>query len=120
MNKRTTMVFSKDVRTQLLTKCDNVYFREAKEKKTYPYVVYDLRPYMERRMVLELDLWGTREQEMALQEMADDIEDLFDSAVFSEPYYIASFTSNNDMKNVIDENKDIKHINLSIDCIYQS
>lgn len=130
MNKRFTMELVKDVRLQLLTNCPNVYFREAKEKeKAYPYIVFDVRPLVDRRMVLELDIWDIRERtvnsetvygEAEIRNLGDDIEDFFDGMVLSLPQYIASFYTNNDMKGVLDENKDIKHLNMSFDIIYQS
>lgn len=125
MNKRTTMELAKDIRTLLLTSCPRTFFREASEKKVYPYVVFDIRAYMERRMELEIDLWnvrrpGTDTAEKELNDLADTIEDQLDDLVLSKPLYIASFSTNNDMKNVPDENKDIKHINMSFNIIYQS
>jgi hypothetical protein len=43
-----------------------------------------------------------------------------DGMVLSEPEYIASFYTNNDMKSVPDENKDFRHLNMSFNIIYQS
>ena len=122
MNKRTTMELVKDIRTMLLTDCPRSFFREGKEKKTYPYVVFDVRAYMERRVELELDLWGLRglDTEKELNDLADTIEENIDGTVISKPSYIASFGTNNDVKDVPDENKDIKHINMSFSVIYQS
>ena len=120
MIKRTSMELVEGIRTLLLTKCDNVYFREGSENKTYPRIIFDVRPFMERRVVLEMDLWDMRGNEKNLQDLADDIEELIDGTVLSNPSYIASFGSNNDMKYVPDENKDFKHINMSFDIIYQS
>ena len=83
----------------------------------------------DRRLVLELDIWDIRERtvnsetvygEAEIRNLGDDIEDFFDGMVLSLPQYIASFYSNNDMKGVLDENKDIKHLNMSFDIIYQS
>jgi len=125
MNKRTTMELVKDIRTLLLTKCSETYFREGKETKTYPRIIFDVRPYQERRMVLELDLWSTRmngnsQGDKELCDLADSIEYMFDEHILSRANYIASFYTNNDAKSVTDENKDIKHMNMSFDIIYQS
>ena len=122
MNKRTTMELVKDIHTMLLTDCPRSFFREGKEKKIYPYVVFDVRAYMERRVELELDLWGLRgpDTEKELNDLADTIEENIDGTVISKPSYIASFGTNNDVKDVPDENKDIKHINMSFSVIYQS
>lgn len=125
MNKRTTMELIKDIRTLLLTECSEVYFLEGKENKGYPRIIFDVRPYQERRMVLELDLWdirknGNAQGDVELRNLADSIEVMLDEAILSKANYIASFYTNNDAKPVIDENKDIKHMNMSFDIIYQS
>lgn len=125
MNKRTTMELVKDIRTLLLTKCSNVYFAEGSELKTYPRIVFDVRPYQERRMVLEMDLWSMRENgnEQGIKELhdlADALEYMLDELILSKTSYIASFYTNNDAKDVADENKDFKHMNMSFDIIYQS
>lgn len=125
MNKRTTMELVKDIRTLLLTKCSNVFFAEGSETKSYPRIVFDVRPYQTRRMVLEMDFWSMRENgnsqgEKELRDLADDLENMLDEMILSKATYIASFYTNNDIKNVPDENKDFKHINMSFDIIYQS
>lgn len=125
MNKRTTMELVKDIRTLLLTKCSNVYFTEGSELKAYPRIIFDVRPYQERRMVLEMDLWSMRENgnEQGIKELhdlADTLEYMLDELVLSKTSYIASFYTNNDAKDVTDENKDFKHMNMSFDIIYQS
>lgn len=125
MNKRTTMELVKEIRTLLLTKCSNVFYIEGSEEKTYPRIVFEVRPYQERRMVLELDLWsmrvnGNAQGEKELHDLADDIEYMLDGLVVSKTAFMAAFYTNNDAKSVIDENKDFKHMNLSFDIIYQS
>ena len=120
MNKRTTMALVKGIRTQLLDKCSNVYFQEGTEDKKYPRIIMDVRPTYETRMVLELDLWNMRGEEKTLADLADTVEDLLDGMVLSEPGYMASLYTNNDMKFVPDENKDFKHVNMSFNIIYQS
>lgn len=120
MIKRQTMALVKGIRTQLLTKCANVFYLEGTEGKAYPRIVFEVRPTYETRMTLELDLWDVRGNEKTLADLADDVEDLLDGMVLSEPEYMASFYTNNDMKPVPDENKDFKHINLSFNIIYQS
>ena len=126
MNKRTTMLLVKDIRSQLLTKCPNVFYLEGSEEKTYPRIIFEARPISETKMILELDLWNYRrgenieDAEKTLFDLADSVEFLFDGMILSEPEYIASFCTNNDMKPVLDENKDFKHVNMSFDIIYQS
>jgi hypothetical protein len=119
------MELVKDIRTLLLTKCSNVFFAEGSETKSYPRIVFDVRPYQTRRMVLEMDLWSMRENgnsqgEKELRDLADDLENMLDEMILSKATYIASFYTNNDVKPVPDENKDFKHINMSFDIIYQS
>lgn len=120
MNKRTTMALVEGIRTQLFSKCPNVFYMESTEKKQYPMIVFEVRPSYETRMTLELDLWEMRGSEKALFDLADTVEEFMDGMVLSEPEYIASFYTNNDMKNVPDENKDFRHVNMSFNIIYQS
>lgn len=125
MNKRTTMELVKDIRTLLLTKCQYVYFREGEERKLYPRIIFDVRPFGDRRMVLEMDLWdirvnGNNQGEKEIHDLADTLEDMLDGTVISKSTYMASFYTNDDAKSVTDENKDFKHMNMSFDIIYQS
>jgi hypothetical protein len=103
----------------MLAKCARVYLREAVEKKTFPFVVFDVRVISDIRIVIELDLWGTRGGEAALSNLADDLEELLDGIVLSDPLFTAAIYTNSDLKWVIDEDKDIKHINLSFTATYQ-
>lgn len=119
MINRSLNAFCKALRTQMLTKCTRVYLREASEQKTFPYVVFDVRVISEIRIVVELDIWGQRGGEVALQNLADDIEVLLDGMVISDPLFIASIYTNNDLKWLLDDDKDIKHINMSFDATYQ-
>lgn len=119
MNNRSITAFWKAIRAQLETLCKRVYFREAPENKTFPYIVFDVRNATDIRIILELDLWGVRDEEVTLQTLADDLEELIDGMVLSESLFMASLYSNNDLKWVADENKDIKHINMSFTATYQ-
>lgn len=120
MFNRDSMALNKGIKAQLLPLCFRVYLREAQEKKEFPYIVFDARPIGEYRAVVELDLWGVRGSEFALQKLADDIEEHLHGSVLSAPQYLANPLSNNDQKWVPDENKDILHINMSFDCIYHN
>lgn len=119
MRNRSLMAFCKNLKTQMQTYCARVYLREAEEKKTFPYVVFDVRAASELRVFIELDIWGLRGTENALQKLADDLEESLDGMVLSETLYVASIYTNNDLKWVTDDNKDIKHINMSFTATYQ-
>ena len=116
---RSLMAFCKRLKTVMLTKCQRVYLREATEKKTFPYIVFDVRVLSEIRVAIELDIWGTRAGEVALQDLADNIEELLDGYVLSDPLFAAALYTNSDLKWVEDEDKDIKHINMSFSATYQ-
>lgn len=116
---RSLMAFCKRLRAEMLLKCQRVYLREATETKTFPYIVFDVRVVSEIRVAIELDIWGERGGEIALQALADDVEELLDGQVFSDPLFTAALYTNNDLKWVPDEDKDIKHINMSFSATYQ-
>lgn len=120
MFNRESMALNKGIKNLLLPLCPRVYFREAKENKEFPYIVFETRPIGQYRAVVELDLWGVRGAEYDLQKLADDIEELMDNRIMSAPQYIANPITNNDQKWVNDDNKDILHINMSFDCIYHN
>lgn len=103
----------------MLTKCQRVYLREAAETKTFPYVVFDVRVLTDIRVAIELDIWGERGGEITLQELADNIEEYLDGMVLSDPLFTAALYTNNDLRWVTDEDKDIKHINMSFSATYQ-
>lgn len=116
---RNLMAFSKRIKAEMIKDCPRVYFREAAEKKIFPYVVYDIRVLSEIRVIFELDIWGIRDGELNLQKLADDLEEHLDGSIISDPLFMASIYTNNDLKWVTDEDKDIRHINMSFTCTYQ-
>lgn len=120
IRNRHLMDFCKRIRTEMLKQCDRVYLREAEEKKTFPYVVFDVRALTDVRVTLELDLWGTRPGEETLADLADNLEEALDGLAISEPEFIAALYTNNDLKWVNDDDKDIKHVNLSFTVTYQA
>ena len=120
IRNRHLMDFCQRIRTEMLKQCDRVYLREAEEKKTFPYVVFDVRTLTDVRVTLELDLWGTRPGEKTLADLADNLEEALDGLAISEPEFIAALYTNNDLKWVNDDDKDIKHVNLSFTATYQA
>lgn len=120
MNKRTMPELIKDVKALITNSCPTTYYMQAAEQKVFPYVVFDVRPAGDSRVVVELDLWGQRGSEMELLGLASDIEVALDEYIIDADSYTATLWSNSDMKWVDDENKDIRHINFSFYSIYQS
>lgn len=119
MRNRALNAFCKAIRTEMVKDCPRVFLREANEKKTFPYIVFDVRTATEIRVIMELDIWGTRGSEVALSDLADKLEEHLDGLVLSDPSFCASLYTNNDLKWVVDEDKDIKHINMSFTATYQ-
>ena len=120
MNKRTTSDCIADVRTELLKHVDYSYYREAPEEKTFPYVVFDVRPMGDDMMVVELDMWAKRPNQISLLDTANEIEAALDGFIIDSPAYTLALFSNNDGKWLIDEDKDFLHFNLSFNGVYQS
>ena len=120
MIRRTTSEVIKDMRTKLLGLNQRVYYHEAPESKTYPYIVFDVRPMGENMMTVELDLWSMRPDQIAILDLATRIEESFDNFIFNGPLYTMALVTNNDTQWLVDEDKDILHMNLSFTGVYQA
>lgn len=94
------------------------YFRTAAENKVFPYGVFDVRKLTGGMLVIELDLWGKRGNEITLLQSAELIEELLDGYVIADINHTASITTNNDLRFVPNEDENIIHINLSFNATY--
>lgn len=94
------------------------FFRTAAESKTFPYGVFDVRKLTDGMLVVEIDLWGKRGNEISLLQDAESIEETLDGYVLADSNHTASFISNNDLKFVTDEDENIIHIILSFNATY--
>lgn len=68
----------KQLKEFLKTKCNNVFYVEAPEKALMPYIVYSLPSAYEDDefdiFTLDVDFWGTKEQLIALEELASSVK----------------------------------------------
>lgn len=91
----------------------DVYYEIADERKMYPHIVYDLEevnPTDKRRdYVLSIDLFGKDRATYDMENLADDIEDLFNSQNIPQDTILPTFYLET-RRQVPDEDKTIKHI----------
>lgn len=91
----------------------DVYYEIADERKMYPHIVYDLEevnPTDKRRdYVLSIDLFGKDRATYDMENLADDIEDLFNSQNLPQDTILPTFYLET-RRQVPDEDKTIKHI----------
>lgn len=114
------MAKTKNLRKLIMEKLQTVtggtYHKNAPKDASYPYKVFTLSsatfPNLDRDDVsLEIDLWNRSDDPKALEDIADDIEALFDGAIYqAPPIYPAFFRENRfDLE---DPDKTLQHIQL--------
>ena len=119
--RRNSNAYRTDVRNVLL-ECGvaRAYFKRAPEKKTFPYVVFDIRALGESRDVIEVDVWGLKGNEDELTNIADAIEEGTDGYIIANEKHSSLLVTNNDMKWIDDDDENIIRINLSFNATYQA
>jgi len=111
-----TSALRKLVRDKLKTVSGETYHKKASKNAAYPYKVFRLDnvafPNPDRDdMELEIDLWNRGEDPKPLEDIADQIETLFNGAIYpAPPIYPAFFRENR--YDLDDPDKDLQHIQL--------
>ena len=111
-----TKSLRKLVNEKLQTVPGETYHKKASKTATYPYKVFRLAsvafPNIDRDdMELEVDLWNRGEDQKPLEDIADDIEALFNGTIYpAPPIYPAFFRENR--YDLEDPDKDLQHIQL--------
>lgn len=111
-----TKALRKLVNEKLKTVQGETYHRKASKTAAYPYKVFQIAsvafPNLDRDdMELEVDLWNRGEDPKILEDIADEIEALFNGAIFpAPPIYPAFFRENR--YDLEDPDKELQHIQL--------
>lgn len=111
-----TSALRKLVRDKLKTVPGETYHKKASKNAAYPYKVFRLDnvafPNPDRDdMELEIDLWNRGEDPKPLEDIADQIETLFNGAIYpAPPIYPAFFRENR--YDLDDPDKNLQHIQL--------
>jgi len=103
----------KVIQTLLLTVCGNVFFETAPTDKLYPHIVWDIEridlgDLHRDDLILDVDIWDRSSDAKAIDDLADNVEALFNAANLPQQTILPAFFRI-DRKNAPDEDKKIKH-----------
>lgn len=101
------------IQSKLKTKCSNVYYEQAIDSALYPHCVYnfasiDLGDLIRDDLVLEVDVWDKGNSCTAIENLCDQIEELFNNANLPQDKILPTFFRISRIP-VKDEDKSIKH-----------
>ena len=114
MSKTTTL--RKLVREKLQTVPGESYHRTAPKDAAYPYKTFSLSSVsfpdsLRDDFELEVDIWGRANDWKAVEEIADQVEVLFNDANLPQPTIYPTFFRDN-RYNLDDPDKTLQHIQL--------
>lgn len=104
------------IQTKLSTISNNVYYENAIETAGYPHIVFtldkiNLGDLSREDYTLDIDVWDRGSSASVIEELCDEIEDLFDAENLPQDTVLPTFFK--DTRNVVDDtDKTIKHRNL--------
>lgn len=82
-----TLELRKVIKTELEKVAERVYYESASEKALFPYIVYELnssiKNYSRDDITLTIDVWDRNTSTKVVEQLADDIEQLFHSETLS-------------------------------------
>ena len=107
----------KVIQTYLLTVCDNVFYEVASDDQMFPHIVWNLTrvnlgDIHRDDFILDVDLWDRDTDAKDIDDTADAIEEMFNANNDPQETILPTFFRI-DRKNVMDEDKRIKHRILS-------
>lgn len=111
-----TKALRKLINEKMQTVPGETYHRRAPKDASYPYKVFTLTsvafPNLDRDdLELEVDLWNRGQDPKPLEDIADDIEAMFNGAIYPvPPIYPAFFRENR--YDLDDPDKDLQHLQL--------
>lgn len=107
----------KVIQGYLLTVCDNVFYETEPASKMYPHIVWNIRridlgDLHRDDLILDVDLWDRSSDSQNIDDLADSVEALFNNNNDPQETILPTFFRI-DRKNVLDNDKMIKHRVLS-------
>ena len=104
------------VQSKLKTVAANVYHEIANEKALYPHIVFsfrrlDLNDLSRQDYILEVDIWDRAKDWKNIEEIADQIEALFNDVNLPQPTIYPTFFREN-RYSLDDPDKNLQHIQL--------
>lgn len=95
-----------------------VYYELADDEAMFPHVIYGISNALysdlnRKDYTMIIDVYDKSDSAIAAEEIADNIEDLFDSKNLPQSSIYPTFYIEN-RRTVIDEDKDIKHKQITI------
>ena len=115
-----TLDLRKLIQERLLTVCANVFYETAPNDKVYPHIVWnlervDLGDIYRDDLMIDIDLWDRGTDAKRIEQIADGIEALFNSENLPQDTILPTFWRQT-RKNVLDEDKKIKHRYINLYC----
>lgn len=104
------------ITAQLLTVANNVYYENAIEGAGFPHVVFtldkvNLGDLNREDYTLDIDVWDRGTSALRIEQLCDEIEDLFDAKNNPQNTILPTFFK--DTRNVVaDADRTLKHRNL--------
>lgn len=103
---------------KLKTVCDKVYYKVADEDAMYPHIVFnardiDLGDRSRKDYVVEIDIWDKSKSAFNIEDLADNVEDLFNAENVPQEHILPTFFLL-ERKNVQDEDKTIHHVVITV------
>ncbi len=114
-----TIELRKDIKDILSEAHERVFYRRAKQKDAYPYIVYSIKDVYGAK-VLEIDFWDRdiNDSTRNIETMVDKVEELLDKYTLTNENHSITLYSNEDRKWIDDEDKTIQRINESFEIRY--
>ncbi|WP_346877547.1 hypothetical protein [Clostridium sp. UBA5712] len=114
-----TIELRKDIKDILSQAHERVFYRRAKQKDAYPYIVYSIKDVYGAK-VLEIDFWDRdiNDSTRNIETMVDKVEELLDKYTLTNENHSITLYSNEDRKWIDDEDKTIQRINESFEIRY--
>lgn len=101
------------VQSRLKTVCNNVFYEVADKESLYPHIVFsidsiDLGDFARNDLIIEMDIWDKSTSARAIEDLADDVEELFNNANVPQETILPTFFLI-DRKTILDPDKTIRH-----------
>ena len=112
-NETRTNDLKKLITQKLKTLTNNVFYEQATDNALYPHLVFsfrtiDLGELSRQDYILEVDVWDKGTSTVQVDELSDQVEDLFHTENLPQENILPTFYTI-DRKSILDSDKSIKH-----------